>query len=98
MSAIQLKTDDHDQALMILTEALETEKLRINYSLQLAQRRLSKFEKKYSVNSEEFITKWAAEDLEGKDMEYIEWAGEYKLASQLTGRLRTITGIVHVTP
>jgi hypothetical protein len=97
MSAIQLMTDDPDQARMILSEALETEKLRLHYSLQLAQKRLSRFEEKYSVNSEKFIAEWVAEDLEGKDMEYVEWAGEYKLASQLTGRLQTITGIVHVT-
>ena len=80
----------------MLNEALETEKLRLNYSLKLSQKRLSKFEGKYGVNSEEFINEWAAEDLEGKDMEYVEWAGEYKLASLLTGRLTILLGIEHI--
>ena len=96
MAEIKLKTDNIDQAIEILNEALETEKLRLNYSLKLSQKRLSEFEGKYGVNSEEFINEWAAEDLEGKDMEYVEWAGEYKLASLLTGRLTTLLGIEHI--
>ena len=96
MAAIQLHTNCPDQALIILTEALETEKLRLNYSLGLAKNRLSRFEKKYRVNSDKFIAEWSAEDLEEKDMEYVEWAGEYKLASLLTDRLQTINGIVYV--
>lgn len=93
MFAVKLKTDDPDQALIILSETLETEKLRIKYSLELAKKRLSKFEVKYRVDSEKFITTFVAEDLEEKDMEYIEWAGEYKLASLLENRLKAISGI-----
>ena len=96
MTAIQLKTNHPDQALIVLSEALETEKLRINYSLKLAQRRLNRYEEKYNVKSEKFMTEWTAEDLENKDMEYVEWAGEYRLASLLTDRLQTITGIQYV--
>ena len=98
MAAIKLKTNDPGQALIIVTEALETEKLRLDYSLKLAQKRLSRFEQKYNVDSGKFISEWTAEDLEDKDMEYVEWAGEYKLASLLTERLMTLTGIIHVAP
>ena len=46
MPEIILKTDMPDKATKILLEALETESFRLKYSMQLAKRRLSKFEKK----------------------------------------------------
>ena len=97
MSEIILKTRIPDQAIDVLMEALETEALRLKYNLQIAKKRLSKFEKKYNVSSEVFINEWAAEDLEGKDMEYVEWAGEFNLALRLDDRLATLKSIKHVT-
>jgi len=52
MPEIILKTDMPDKATKILLEALETESFRLKYSMQLAKRRLSKFEKKYSFRFE----------------------------------------------
>ena len=96
MSEIILKTRNAEQAVGVLMEALETEALRLKYSLQLAKNRLAKFEKKYHVSSEIFMKEWAAEDLDGKDMEYVEWAGEFKLALRLNERLSTLKSIEHV--
>jgi hypothetical protein len=96
MNQIILKTDMPNQAAKFLFEALETEKLRLNYSMKLAERRLSRFEKKYRVTSKEFIEEWSAEDLEGKDLEYVEWAGEYNLTKRLDERLNALKSIEHV--
>ena len=85
-----------NQAAKFLIEALETEKLRLNYSMKLAKRRLSRFEKKYRVTSKEFIEEWSAEDLDGKDLEYVEWAGEYNLTERLDERLNALKSIKHV--
>jgi len=97
MPEIILKTDMPDRAARILIEALETESFRLKYSMTLAKKRLSKFEKKYNVSSEKFINKWSAEDLEGKDLEYVEWAGEYKLSIRLNERLTALKSIEHVS-
>jgi hypothetical protein len=97
MSEIRLKTDDRQKATIILHEALEKEASRLTYSLQLAKRRLAKFERKYNVTSEKFINEWSSEDLEDGDMEYVEWAGEFKLASRLEERLGTLKNIEHET-
>lgn len=97
MPEIILKTDMPDKAARILIEALETESFRLKYSVQLAKKRLSKFEKKYKISSEQFINEWCAEDLDGKDFEYVEWAGEYKLAKSLNERLTALKSIQHVT-
>ena len=87
MPEIILKTDMPDKAVQVLSEALETESLRLKYSLQLAKKRLKRFENKYKISSDKFIDEWSAEDLDGKDLEYIEWAGEYHLSKKLNERL-----------
>ncbi len=97
MPEIILKSDMPDKAAEIISEALETESLRLKYSLQLAKKRLSKFEKKYHISSEIFMDEWSAEDLEGKDLEYVEWAGEYHLSKKLNERLDALKSIRHVS-
>jgi hypothetical protein len=97
MAEIKFKTDMPGKAAEILTEVLETESLRLKYSMKLAKKRLSKFERKYKVSSEKFINEWSAENLEGKDLEYVEWAGEYHLSMRLYERLDVLKSIRHVS-
>jgi hypothetical protein len=97
MDEIILKTKDPDKAAGILFEALETEAKRLQYSLNIAKKRLKKFERKYNISSDKFIAEWSAEDLKGQDMEYVEWAGEYQLALRLNERLFALKGIENVT-
>jgi len=96
MAEIVLKTDKPDEAAEVLKEALETETLRLKYSLNLARKRLKRFETKYNVSSDKFINEWSAEDLKGQDLEYVEWAGEYQLFSILNERLVVLESIENV--
>ncbi len=57
----------------------------------------SQFKTKYNISSEKFINEWSAEDLKGKDLEYVEWAGEYQLFSRLNERLVVLESIENVT-
>jgi len=43
------------------------------------------------------MTEWAAQDLHGKDMEYIEWAGEFELAMRLQERISALESIENVS-
>lgn len=97
MAEIVLKTDKPDKAAEVLKEALEIETLRLKYSLNLAKRRLKRFEVKYNISSKKFINEWSAEDLKGEDLEYVEWAGEYQLFSRLNERLVVLKSIENVT-
>ena len=94
MTEIILKTNAPDKAAHILKEALATEASRIKYSLNLAKKRLERFESKYNISSAKFINEWSSEDLKGGDMEYVEWAGEYQLFSRLNERLEVLESIV----
>jgi hypothetical protein len=93
MPEIRLRTDQSEKAIAILRDVMQTEESRLEYVLDVAKKRLAKFEKKYGASSEVFINEWAAEDLEGKDLEYVEWAGEIRLAAGLRERLTIIKGI-----
>ena len=55
MAEIVLKTNRPDKAPQVLREALETEASRLRYSLNLAKKRLKRFENKYNISSDTFI-------------------------------------------
>ena len=96
MAQIVLKTNTPDKAAGVLKEALEIEASRLKYSLNIAKKRLKRFENKYNISSEKFINEWSAEDLKGEDLEYVEWAGEYQLFSKLNERLAVLKSIENV--
>ncbi len=95
MADIRIHTE-HASAKTVLSEAVQAEKNRIGYALQLGERKIEFFEKKYKVSSQVFLRDWTAENLEGKDIEYIEWAGEAKLHARLRERLTILKGIEYV--
>ena len=97
MAEIILRTNEPDKAAGILFEVLDAESQRVQYSLRLANKRLERFEKKYNISSDKFAAELSAEDLKGKDMEYVEWAGEYQLALRLNERLVALKSIENVT-
>ena len=96
MAEIKLKSEQSDKAVAILTDAMKTEEMRLVHALGIGQRRLTAFEEKYGISSDDFISKWTAEDLQGGDVEYVEWAGEIKLTAGLKERLAILKGIEYV--
>lgn len=97
MPQITISTSAPEKAVQVVKEVLATETSRIEHSLSIARKRLAELEKKYNVSSEKFAGEWTAEDLEGKDLEYVEWAGEYKLFSRLSDRYDTLKSIQNIT-
>jgi hypothetical protein len=88
MSTIFIQPMDRTEQLMPLAQAaVNGEIVRLDLALSLARERLLPFERKYSVTSEHFIDHMVAEDLEGGDDEYVQWAGEYRLMQRLEEKL-----------
>ncbi|MEZ4768483.1 MAG: hypothetical protein R2844_08660 [Caldilineales bacterium] len=79
--------DRAQQLLPLVRAAVDGEIIRLELALRLARERLLPFEKRNGVSSEYFIANMAAEDLEGKDDEYVQWAGEYRLMKRLEEKL-----------
>jgi len=75
-----------------VVQALEAYKIRLPASIGRAKRRLVQFEARYGVDTTRFLSDMAAEDLEGGDIEYVEWAGEAKLLEGLETELRELEG------
>ena len=88
MSTIFVQPVDRaEQLLPLVRAAVDGEIVRLELALNLARARLLPFERKYGVTSEHFIEHMSAEDLEGSDDEYVQWAGEYHLMQRLEDKL-----------
>ena len=78
MIKIQIQSDVKERAVDIVRSAISAEIKRLELGLHKTDRHIDEFEKKYNISSAVFMEKLSAEDLEGRDQEYIEWAGELK--------------------
>jgi hypothetical protein len=70
-----------------ILQAIESYKARLRASIKRTQRRLAQFEQRYGVDTAHFLQEMTAEDLEGGDLEYVEWAGEARLLEGLQEEL-----------
>ncbi len=90
--SIQSKQDDGN-ILHLIKSAIQAEIARLKLGLDMAAKRLLPFEKKYGISSEQFMSQFTAEDLEGGDDEYVNWAGEYQLKQRLEQKLAQLNEI-----
>jgi hypothetical protein len=93
MTILHIESTESEAVLHLVRSAVDSEILRFELALQSARKRLAAFEEKYSVTSAHFIAHFTAEDLEGGDDEYVQWAGEYRLMERLEEKLRRLQEI-----
>ena len=93
MTTLYIESESIIETQQLLHAAIKGETSRLKLALDAAHQRLRPFEEKYQVASAEFIEKMAAEDLEGGDDEYIQWAGEYQLMERLAYKLDALGDI-----
>jgi hypothetical protein len=79
-----------EQAAQPVLQAIEVYKIRLRSGIQRTKRRLRRFEQRYGMDTDRFLQEMAAEDLDGGDLEYVEWAGEAKLLEGLEAELRDL--------
>ena len=78
------------QGAQPVLQAIETYKARLRSGIERSRLRLRQFKQRYEVETTHFLRHMAAEDLEGGDLEYVEWAGEAKLLEGLQEELRQL--------
>jgi hypothetical protein len=93
MTTIYIDAQQSRETRHLVQSAIEGEIGRLELALTSARRRLLPFETKYNVSSEQFISTMSAEDLEGQDDEYVQWAGEYRLWQRLQEKLKQLREI-----
>ncbi len=87
MTKIYIESESVMEIERSLRSAIKGEVSRLAMALDAARQRLHPFEENYGVTSAQFITRMVAEDLDGGDDEYVQWAGEYKLMERLAYKL-----------
>ena len=93
MTTLYIESESVIETQQLLRSAIKGETSRLKLALDAAHQRLLPFEEKYEIASVQFIEKMAAEDLEGGDLEYVEWAGEYRLMERLAHKLKALGNI-----
>lgn len=93
MSTVYINATHETETRQLIQSAVSREIASLELALKTARKRLTPFEKKYSITSEQFILEMASEDLDGGDDEYITWAGEYQLMRRLAQKLDRLQGI-----
>lgn len=92
-TTIYMDSREYADTQQLVKSAIDGEIARLELALALARQQLAPFEEKYDVTSEQFIDTMAAEDLEGRDDEYVQWAGEFRLWQRLQQKLNQLRGI-----
>lgn len=94
MTTIEIKTTGKENEITrLVMSAIESKIARIEIGIETTRKRLAQFESRYKIPSERFIRELSAEDIEGKDIEYTEWAGEYKILQRLMNELERLQEI-----
>lgn len=86
------------QGIQAIIQALEAYKARLRMNIEHTNSRLREFERRYGVATAIFMSDMASEDLQGGDLEYVEWAGESKLLDGLESELRELERVRYQFP
>ena len=94
MPDIIIKTANQTEIAPI-ERAINAELKRLEWSYEQTRLRLESFEQKYHCSSRNLVN-LAAEDLEGGDLEYVQWAGEYQFILELAAKIKCLKDINYV--
>ena len=90
MSAQMVIELSDSEAAQVVLNALEAYRARLEAGIARTKRRLEAFEQRYGVTTPRFLAEMVAEDLDGGDLEYVEWVGEARLLEGLERELRQL--------
>ncbi len=90
MVELLIKTDNQEQVKSLIKEVIDQKIELLEKTWDSYEEKLKHFENKYGITSEQFTQNWTAEYLEGEDMEYVEWSGEYQLALLVWEKLQIL--------
>lgn len=87
---------DRQNVVPIIQSAIAASLKRMEIGLRSTERHIRQFETKYRISSEQFLSNYAAEDLDGKDDEYVSWLGELKIRDALREEFQALSEIEYV--
>lgn len=93
MTELVIKSDNKEQISSLVKNALEREKKVISSSIEISQKKLKDFEKKYQLSTADFFAKYQKGEM-GDGTDIIDWAGEYKMLLKLEDDLKKLEDII----
>ncbi|MBE9109916.1 hypothetical protein IQ273_10905 [Nodosilinea sp. LEGE 07298] len=96
LTEVILRSANAPHAIAAISDAVRKEVTRIEQCIVYARQRLEHFEVLYNTPSSEFAERFTAEDLQGGDLEYVEWIGEYQLFQHLLQDLTLLKSLTYV--
>ncbi|MGB6015494.1 MAG: hypothetical protein WBG32_12245 [Nodosilinea sp.] len=96
LTEVVLRSANAPHAIAAISDAVRKEVARIEQCIVYARQRLEHFEVLYNTPSSEFAERFTAEDLQGGDLEYVEWIGEYQLFQHLLQDLTLLKSLTYV--
>lgn len=95
MNKLKVVSDKKDSA-DVVRGAILAEIKRLEISLRITERNIKALEERNNISSEAFLNTITAEDLQGGDREYIQWAGELQVRLRLLERLKDLQDVEYV--
>ena len=81
-----------ERAVSLLTRILNIEYKRLQLELRIVEEKIKRFEKKYGMNSSEFVERYSRGEL-GDEEEFMEWYGELKFLERIHRELEELKKI-----
>lgn len=95
MAKLLIDTKGKEDIKPLVMSAILEKVKRLEIGLEKTKNKLEYFENKYRISTKEFVKKWTSEQLKGKDIEYVDWYGEYEIYQRLERDLKGLQKIVY---
>ena len=92
MAEILIKGNKPESIMPILDSAIRNQLKLLKASINRTQIRISSFEQKYNISSEQFVQK-IKEGMDDDNLDFVEWIGETKILKRLEEEYKELEGL-----
>ncbi len=92
MAEILIKGNKAESIRPILDSAIRNQLKLLKASINRTQIRISSFEQKYNMSSEQFVQK-IREGMDDDNLDFVEWIGETKILKRLEEEYKELEGL-----
>jgi hypothetical protein len=92
MAEIVIKTGKPESIMPVLDSAIRNQLKLLKASINRTKARISSFEQKYSMSTEQFMQK-IREGMDDDNLDYVEWIGERKILKRLEEEYKELEGL-----
>jgi len=92
MAEIVIRTGKPESVMPVLDSAIRNQLKLLKTSINRTKKRISSFEQKYNMSTEQFMQKIRA-GMDDDNLDYVEWIGETKILKRLEEEYKELEGL-----